>query len=145
MNQVTMNLWQTIEALAKQVPFSKAKIEALLSAPLFETDYTGNDVFQFYASDRIELKGGVIISKVDLRIKRQGVDPGFMVLNIEGACVRLDEVRRYYGEMTITETPRGHPDNVTAYTAIQHWGELSFAFKERNPDCLAGIAFNPKK
>jgi hypothetical protein len=142
----TMNLWQTIEAVTKQMPFSKEKMEALLSTSLFETDYTGNDVFRFYESNRVELTERVAISKVDLRIKRTGDHPGFMVLNIEGTCISLDEVRRHYGKMTITDHPRGRsPDEVTSHSAILDWGKLSFSFKERNPDCLSSIAFDPKK
>jgi len=144
MTTKNMTLWQAIETLAQQIPFTKAKIEGFLSTVLTETDNTGNDVFQFYKSNRIELGDGVEISNVDLRIKRHGPHPGFMVLDINGTCIKLDQVRSHYGEMQITDMPRGHSlDEVTSYTAKRPWGELSFSFAERNPVCLASIAFDP--
>ena len=141
-----MTLWQVIEALARQVPFTKAKLEALLSTTLSETDDTGNDVFQFFKSNRVALQSGVEIANVDLRVKRVGPHPGFMVLEIGGTCITLDQVRRHYSALKITDTPRGRSlEDATSYTAYLPWGELSFSFRELNPECLASIAFNPKK
>jgi hypothetical protein len=144
MTAKNMTLWQAIGALEQQIPFTKAKIEGLLSTVLTETDNTGNDVFQFYKSRRIELGGGVEISNVDLRIKRNGPHPGFMVWDISGTCIKLAQVRSHYGEMQITDMPRGHSlDEETSYSTMRTWGKLSFGFAERNPDCLASIAFDP--
>ncbi|WP_232447949.1 hypothetical protein [Burkholderia ubonensis] len=41
MTQSRMTLWQAIDALAQQVPFSKAKVEHALSTRLTETDEGG--------------------------------------------------------------------------------------------------------
>ena len=68
------------------------------------------------------------------------------VLELGGPCVPLEEVRGHYGDLQITDTPHGHSlDEKTSYTAYLPWGELSFGFAERNPDCLASIVFEPKK
>lgn len=145
MKAVELTWWQAVDALVKQIPFSKKKVETLLKTSLSETDNTGNDVFQFYESPPVTLKDGVVIRNVDLRIKRAGPHPGFMVLEIEGQCVTLDQIRRRYGPLEITETPHGHSlDEETSHSVVRPWGKLSFGFAERNPDCLASIVFDPK-
>jgi hypothetical protein len=141
-----MTLWQVIENLAKQVPFSKTKVESVLSIRLLENDERSNDVFQFFKGEYIELTNGIAVSRVDLRIKRDGPHPGFLVLELQGTCVGIEEVRRHYRGLEITDTPRGKSlDDVTSHTTKQAWGELSFSFKERKPECLSSIAFDPKK
>lgn len=143
-----ITLWQAISILAQQVPFTKAKVETVLSTHLIEKpgDYFGKDVSQYFKSVPVELDDGVLISNVDLRVKRTGEDPGFMVLEIEGACVTLKQVRSHYSTLTITGSPRGRSlDDATSHSTEFPWGKLSFGFAERNPECLAWIAFDPKK
>jgi hypothetical protein len=141
-----MTLWQVIETLAKQVPFSKAKVESVLSIRLLESDERSNDVFQFFKGESIELMNGIAVSGVDLRIKREGPHPGFLVLGLQGSCIGLEEVRKYYSNLEITSTPRGGSlDEVTAHSTQQPWGRLSFGFKERKTECLASIVFDPRK
>ncbi|MEQ6352741.1 hypothetical protein [Ralstonia pseudosolanacearum] len=145
MTRAKMTLWQTIGTLTKSAQCSQTKIENLLSTQLTETDEGGNDVFQFFKSTPIKLSDGVVIENVDLRIKRAGPHPGFLVLSIGGSCIGIDAVRAHYNDLKITDTPRGHSrDEVTSHSAMLRWGELSFSFKERNPNCLASIAFDPK-
>ncbi|WP_332403707.1 hypothetical protein [Burkholderia ubonensis] len=146
MTQPDLTLWQAIDTLAQQIPFSTAKIAHVLETQFRESDIGGNDVFQFFKSAPIPLSDGVVIETVDLRIKRHGAHPGFMVLWLSGSCVGLDKVREHYGNVKITDTPRGHSlDEVTSHTTALQWGELSFSFKERNPKCLSSVAFAPKK
>ncbi|OMG71128.1 hypothetical protein [Burkholderia ubonensis] len=146
MTQSTMTLWQAIDTLAQQVPFSKVKVEHVLSTRLTETDEGGNDVFQFFKSTPVTLSDAVVIENVDLRIKRQGEHPGFMVLRLGGTCVGLDAVRGRYGHLEIVDVPRGRSlDESTTHAAKLPWGELAFGFLERNPGCLAFVAFDPKQ
>ncbi|OJB58613.1 hypothetical protein BGV62_30950 [Burkholderia ubonensis] len=146
MTQSKMTLWQAIDALAQQVPFSKTKVEHALSTRLTETDEEGNDVFQFFKSTPVTLTDGVVIKNVDLRVKRQGAHPGFMVLELGGQCVGLDAVRGRYDHLEIVDVPRGRSlDESTTHAEKLPWGELAFGFLERNPGCLAFVAFDPKK
>jgi hypothetical protein len=141
-----MTLWQAVEGLTQQVPFTKAKVEALLPVVLTERDAAGNALFHFFKSNRIELNDGAVIANVDLRIGRNGADPGLMVLEIEGACVTYGQVRRYYKDLQMSGVPRGGSLNeAVSHSASLPWGKLSFGFAQRNPDCLAWIAFDPKK
>ena len=139
-----MTLWQAIDELAKQIPFSKLQVEAVLSVRLDEVDRNTSTVFM--EGGPVDLADGRRIAQIDLRV---GLDPGnfgFLVLNIDGACVGLEQVRSRYGNLEITGTPRGHSlDEMTSHSVQLPWGELSFGFKERNRKCLASIALNPRK
>jgi hypothetical protein len=146
MTQQKMTLWQAIDALSHQIPFSKVKVEKLLSTRLTETDEGGNDVFQFFKSSPVDLLDGVVIENVDLRIKRIGPNPGFLVLNTGGSCITLDDVRAHYKDLRVTDRPRGRSlDEVTSHTTTLPWGDLSFSFKESNRECLASVVLNPQK
>jgi hypothetical protein len=140
-----MTLWQVVDRLPQKLPFSKADIESVLSTALTEYQHPSNDAFHFFKGQSTIAKG-VTISNVDLRIKREGVHPGFLALDLQGTCIDIDEVRKYYKELEITQVPRGKSlDETTSHTAKQAWGEISFSFSERKPDCLSSISFAPKK
>jgi len=146
MTHLNMPLWQIIVTLALQIPFSKQKVESVLSTPVFEVDNTPNDQLHSYESKPVELADGVVISTIDLRIKRVGKDPGFLVLNIDGTCITKDQLEARYKHLRITGTPHGHSlEERTVYSQDMPWGTLSFGFKERKPDCLATVVFDPKK
>ena len=143
--QMNKNIWQAIEALVQQIPFSKQKVEAALSTVLTEKEDDFNKLFLFYKSAPIQLTEGLVISGVDLRIKREGGHPGFLVLAVEGACITPAQLREHYKELQITQVPRGRSlEEETTFTQTLPWGKLSFGFKERNRDCLASIVFEPQ-
>lgn len=145
MTQPTMTLWQAIDAMAKQIPFSQAEVENALGTPMTEVRRNAYTIF-LQNEHPVSLSEGGRIAQVDLRLGMEAGDPGFMVLSIDDACVSLDAVRAHYNDLTITDRPRGRSlDEVTAYSASLAWGQLSFGFKERNPKCLASVALDPKK
>ena len=139
-----ISLWQVIDLLTQQIPFSRQKIKATLSTQLIEVEDVFNKLYHFYKSVSIQLAGGVVISNVDLRIKRYGNHPGFLVLRIDGICITVEELRKQYGDLQITQVPHGRSlDEETSLSSSLSWGKLSFGFKERSPNCLATIAFDP--
>ncbi len=144
MNQASTSLWQTIEMLAAQVPFSAAKIERIVPTRLVETEASIGRSSRFLGGTPVRLADGVEFSRIDLRLRREGTHPGFLVLDLQGRCVPLDEVRQHYADLRITGTPGGHSrDEATSYSAVLGWGALSFGFLERNPECLGYVAFDP--
>ncbi|NML33282.1 hypothetical protein HHL14_20890 [Paraburkholderia sp. G-4-1-8] len=148
MTQTNMTLWQAIDTLVQQIPFTRANIEHVLATQLFEEDSSRNPIlnreFRFYIGGPVKLSDGMTISKVDLRIRHKPGHPGFLVLNLDGACTDLNAVREHYGDLKVTDRPRGISlDEVTSYSAVLQWGKLSFSFKERNPNCLSSVAFKP--
>jgi len=143
--QLNMTLWQTMDALQQQIPLSKQGVEAALSTQLFEVDEPSNHLFHFFESPPMALTEGVVISGLDLRLKRGGGHPGFLALAIGGACVTLDQIRAHYEPLKLTDAPHGHSLNEEfVYSQSRPWGELSFGFAERNPKCLSSIALRPK-
>jgi len=149
MKQLPMTLWQTIDTLVEQIPFRRAKVERVLGVELFDSDrrqFAIQPSFQPLEGGPVRLADGLVIETVDLRVRpEQESHPGFLGLRVAGTCIRLDAVRARYGALTVTDRPRGRSwDEVTSYTTIEPWGELSFSFAERNRDCLSSVAFAPK-
>ncbi|WP_295982355.1 hypothetical protein [uncultured Variovorax sp.] len=139
-----MSLWLAIDMLVAQIPFSKEKVESVVATQLSDTHAPGGQVFQFFEGTPVRFEDGVEASKFDLRIKREGAHPGFLVVDVQGRCVPLDEVRRHYADLAITDVPRGRSmEEATSYTATLGWGRLSFGFREKNPGCLAFVVFDP--
>ncbi|MCC8397432.1 hypothetical protein LJ656_33250 [Paraburkholderia sp. MMS20-SJTR3] len=140
--------WQTIDTLVEQIPFTKTKVENVVMTQLNVKDTSQspfpNTAFQFYMGGPIPLSNGMLISKVDLRIRHKPGHPGFLVLNLDVTCTELAEVRAHYSDLRVTDRPRGISlDEVTSYSTELQWGKLSFSFKERNPKCLSSVAFKP--
>jgi len=145
-----MDLWKTIDTLTQQIPFSQQKVETVLSTQLTEKPLgSGNDLYHLFESQPITLADGVIIFNVDLRIKRSGDHPGFLVLEMDvtgGTGVTLEQVQAQYSQLTITNTPSGDSlEEEYSYSQIFPWGKLSFGFKARDPERLASIAFDPNQ
>lgn len=143
--QPTMTLWQAIDEAAAQFPLSQAKVAAVLGMPMHEV--RRNPYTIFLRNDHpIPLSEGSQIAEVDLRLGLAPGDPGFIVLGLDDGCMTLHAVRTHYNDLKITDTPRGRSlDEVTAYSVSLPWGRLSFSFKERNRQCLASVAFDPKE
>lgn len=144
MSQIAMTLWQAIDAVSAQIPLSVVKIERTLATTLCDTHPPGDDMVQFFEGTPVRLADGVEVSGIDLRIRREGPRSGFLVLALQGRCVSLAEIRQRYANLILTESPRGRSlEEATGHSVTLGWGSLSFGFKERNPACLAFVAFDP--
>jgi hypothetical protein len=151
MNPKKPSLWQAINALSNS-GLSKTGVNAALSTSLSEVRRTPHTVF-FEGGD-VALADELKIAKIDLRLSvdtetnsnNTPPEPGFLVINIEGHCVFLNEIEGRYSALKITERPRGRSaDEATVYTSTQPWGALSFGFKEERPQCLDFVVFAPNK
>lgn len=142
--QMKKNLWQVVEELTKVIPFSKSSLEELFLIPLIEA--RKNTYTVFYEGQSVKLNDGVVIKKIDLRIGLNESHPGFLVLDLGGACLSLDNVHSRFKATEITQIPTGRSvDEATVHTSMHSWGTLSFGFREKDPNCLAYIAFDPRK
>jgi len=142
----SMSIWSIIEVLSKQLPFTKERIEAVFGTRLEIDDADDSDIFQFFKAGHVSLAEGVELSEVELRLKRGGGHPGLLVLQLEGRCVNLDQVRTHFSKLEITDVPRGRSsDEETTHTAKLAWADVSFGFAERNPKCVATISISPRK
>jgi hypothetical protein len=144
MGTTQMTVWQVIDRLIQQVPLSKIKVEAVLTTRLTEIHRSVNTVF--LEGGEVELANAIRISKIDLRLSTEPKDPGFLVLEVDGDCISLSNVRTHFSQLSITGAPRGRSmDEATTHSTQLPWGKLSFGFKERKPECLAYVALDPKK
>jgi len=135
-------LWNLIESFSQQVPFTKEKIENILSASLFERE--GNELIISFDGKDIQLADQVAIRNIELRKNINRPTPGFLVIDIDGKCISLQQVQSHYDRLEISEIPRGQSlDEATTYTASLPWGTLSFGFKESNPQCLSWVVLDP--
>ena len=138
----TLDLWTIIDYLPTRLPFATDKIESALNVVL--TRDSQNAYFTFYAATELALSHGVVIEKIDLRIKKEQPHPGFLVLTLSGTCVPKSEVLGRYQGLELTGVPRGRsPDEEASYSRREPWGKLSFGFAEHTPGCLRTVVFNP--
>jgi hypothetical protein len=144
-------LWQAIKALSNS-GLTREGVSQALATSLSEMRRTQHTIF--FEGTEVALDADLKIAKIDLRLKLEDETnpsktppkPGFLVLEMSGPCVFLDEVKEKYEALQITDIPRGRSVNeATTHTSIQPWGSLSFGFKEDRPKCLAFVAFAPNK
>lgn len=142
--RMSKNLWQVVEELTKRIPFKKSSIEDLFLISLIETRKSTHTVF--YEGQSVKLNEGVVIEKIDLRIGMEDGHPGFLVLDLGGECLGLDNVQAQFKSTKISQIPTGRSvDEATVHTSMHSWGTLSFGFREKDPKCLAYIAFDPRE
>jgi len=99
----------------------------------------------FYDGGRLSLIDQIDIAAVLLRVRNEDEARGMVSLYLDpsGACITPDDVHGHFPDVVITDHPRGHSlDEQTYWSTQQPWGELSFGFKERNPDCLASVVLD---
>jgi len=141
-----MTLWQVVDYLGNHLPLRLEKIEQLFQSKFSKLD-ASNQYFTFWEGDGGSLQGGVTAPRIVLGLRNNDIkDPGMLTLNLSGTCVKLDEIKNKYGELTIVGVPRGRSeDEETKYEAQAPWGKLVFGFAERNPDCLSSVGLGPQK
>lgn len=144
-NIKTMNVWQLINTIANEMPVSQSKIEPLLGI-VFKVEK--REYFSSLTAAGPQLNDGMTLNKVSLLIRpsMQFDEKSALALKLAGACISLSDVRQHYGQLNITQQPRGRSQEETTVHALdQPWGSLSFAFKETKPDCLSSITFRTAK
>ena len=107
----------------------------------------GNKSFSIYKSEDFKLGNEMGIERVEARVFKKndlGV-PFLLTFKISGECIKLNELKLHYPELTATNIPRGDSlDEETSYSTSKSESHLKlvFGFSERNPNCLRSIVFN---
>lgn len=144
-NNGTRTLWQVVEQLAGKMPLTPGAVEQDLGTSLAIKAQTGH-VTQWVGGGPIALHDDVHISGISLAL---GPDSEFsehsgLSMELGGACIKLDQVRQQFGELKVTQTPRGHSGNeTTVHVSSQQGGRISFAFKASKPACLFRVGIRP--
>jgi hypothetical protein len=144
MSPALAGIHQILTKLRQQGSFTQARVNELLKTKLVEKDR--NDYFAFLENGEIQVEGGMILEKVDLRLRIDG-EPhsGFLALSVAKPCISRDEIFAKYGKLNLTSAPTGRSlDEQHAYSLEDSWGKMSFGFAERKPDCLSSIVLEPK-
>lgn len=139
-----MTLWQVVDALIRQAPLNRTKVESVLSVQL-RTQHHDRHV-DWYESDPIVLADQVVIEDVDLRTDAGGGGAGFLVLPLGGACVSPSQIRSHFSHVYLSSLPDSPaPERLKFYSTDVPWGKLHFGFRQGNPDCLATLSFDPRE
>ncbi len=96
------------------------------------------------AAEGPTLADGLAVTTLNLMVRNTMVLDEKSGFNMElaGTCILRDEVSRRYGDMELTQHPRGRSLEETAVWSVHRpWGVLSFAFKQDRPDCLFRVSF----
>ncbi|OLU20401.1 hypothetical protein BVH01_00210 [Pseudomonas sp. PA1(2017)] len=141
MNQASFTLWQAIEQLAQQAPLTKAKIEQTLGSPL-QLDKQDEHRARWVGGD-VALLDNVRIAQIGFTVlsKEQASGQGTVGLFLSGACIGREELQARYGGLQLVSAPRGrslHESSV--WESTRPWGQLRFAFKQNNPECLHSVS-----
>ena len=141
-----MTLWQVIDYLGNHFPLRLEKIEQIFQST-FSKLSASNQYFTFWEGNGGSLQEGVYVPRIVLGLRNDDIRyPGILTLNVSGTCVKLDEIKNKYGELTVVGLPRGRSeDEETKYEAQAPWGKLVFGFAERNPDCLSSVGLGPQQ
>jgi len=139
-----LTLWRALDAVTAQAPFTKEKIENILSIHLEEYTNPSNRYWTFYKSPGITLQDGVTLTSVNFSFNKDVYNSGSVGIDLEGACITLDQVRKNYPLLALASLPRGESlEEARYYSSEFPWGKISFGFKEKRPDCLSHVSLKP--
>lgn len=145
MNDRRMTLWEAIATMEKQMPVSTASVDTIMGVRLAETKRT--DGYVLLTAKGPILADGLSVSGISLLLHPtlNFDETSAFAFELEGACVSLDDVRRRFYKLDLTQVPRGRsPEETAVWTTRRPWGVLSFAFKEARPDCLFRVSFRKR-
>ncbi|MET0383073.1 MAG: hypothetical protein ABW032_06580 [Burkholderiaceae bacterium] len=137
-----VGLWDLVKSLEDNEPLTKHFVEQALQTKLEAHADSSNSVVEFFKCGPVKLQSG-ILTKIDFRFTKERPESNFLILSITGPCVSFAQVRQRYGNLKITNIPRGRSlEEMTSHSVDLEWGRLSFGFRARNPNCLAAISFD---
>lgn len=139
----TNSLWDLIESIERHMPLSVAKAEAALGGRFALTKE--GPAYTVLDAPGGSLKDGVTVTTARMMLKPslQFEDKSALVLELQGTCITLEHVRARYPDLILYQAPRGRSlDEVSAWSVARTWGSMTFAFQERQPDCLFRVGFH---
>lgn len=141
------NMWSFIPQLSASL--KSLSVKNLTQFPLALTLETQNDYINVYQSNSVKLEDDASITDIELRVSKSsgGIAP-FLSFSPDGKCTTLDDVRKQYPGVKLSDYPRGKSENeVTSYTSPPDLdGQvITFSFAVRNPDCLSKVIITAKE
>jgi hypothetical protein len=139
-----MKLEELLQRLEQARPWTPTKIESALGVkPVLAR---ANEYWSFYSAGPVTLEEGGVVEALEFGLKGSTQTiAGFTVhLSDDSSCMTRQRITNTYPDIQMDRQniPRGHSLNEKIYYDTKRaWGELSFGFKERRPDCLSSIVF----
>jgi len=138
------DLTQMLEAAA---PWTIKGVESVFDSKF--TPARSNGIVAVHTMGPFRYKEKLIIEEVHLRVRMNTNKMIRLIVNLSEDAGRftLDRLKRTWPDIQLDPSayPRGQSwDEKRQYRTNRPWGQLSFGFKERQPDCLASITFIPK-
>lgn len=135
-------LFTLINAITQLSSLNHADLSALLDRSFSPTEKQ-SEYFMVYELTHYPLADTTHLLDFDLRepIPGSGATAGPLLnMDVKGSCITRDQVNSHYGDLTLSGVPRGHsPEEEWVLETNRGRYKLSFGFKERQPDCLAGV------
>lgn len=122
-------LFQVIEALIRQRPFTRHAVRRITGTNPWELD--SNNYFKTFMSDQ---DAKATIQAVELRIPTSASSKkdGLVILTVNTAArITPEAVRKHFGSEPDLSVPEPAAPCQYAYTYRQPWGDLSFEFARR--------------
>jgi hypothetical protein len=143
---VTPPLPALIAQVRSEPRLGRVRLEELAGMKLVAQP--GTDAFAFYTASARTSDGASLM--FDYRKPRPGggaTAGALLNVSVRGVCISKTDIARSYGPLRIIDVPHGHSwDEEFSLGRTERWGELSFGFAERRPDCLSSVSFayNPQ-
>lgn len=135
------NIWSFIDSVRPALSVSADALQPLLPGPL--NIYKENHYFSFYHSSEFTLLDGTKLKNLNLRVnKKENNKPFIFYVDVSDRCIKLEEVRKHYPSLVITETPQGHSsEDVTGYSSVpdEKGQVVTFSFAENKAECLSSV------
>ncbi|KAA8998181.1 hypothetical protein FJU30_17360 [Affinibrenneria salicis] len=132
------DIWSFIEKTSTAI--ENVTTQSIDSLPLPVTQVSENEYVNFYKGKDVTLSDSSKIMDIDLRLSKvsDGMAP-FLSFSYSGHCLALNDIRKRYGELTLTDYPRGRSeDEMTSHTtpANKKGQKITFSFTEKGQNCL---------
>lgn len=135
------SLWDFITVMRSSL--ADARVATLNRAPLKFHLTSQNEYINFYGADDVAFTAAGRATDMELRLSRDPQEKTLLwISHWQGPCLTLNEIKKHYPTLTITDTPRGHSENeVTSYTtpAGASGEAVTFSFTVKAPDCLSDV------
>lgn len=140
-------IWSFITQLSASL--KSLSVENLAQFPLALTLEIQNDYINVYQANPIKLEDDAKVTDIELRVSKSsgGIAP-FLSFSTNGKCTSLDDVRKQYPGVKLSDYPRGQSENeVTSYTSPPDLdGQVTtFSFTVKNPACLSKVIITAKE
>lgn len=141
------DMWSFIPQLSASL--KSLSVKDLTQFPLALTLETQNDYINIYQANSIKLEDDAKMTDIELRVSKspRGSAP-FLSFSSVGRCTTLDDVRKHYPGVKLSDYPRGQSENeVTSYLSPPDVdGQvITFSFAVKNPDCLSKVIIAAKE